>query len=69
MSGEAGGWMWLLIDVGLVLILASALAYGAMAWRKRRNPAVDDIRDRATENLYRRRDPESRKPRLNQGPK
>lgn len=28
MSGEAGGWMWIVIDVGAVVLLAGALAYG-----------------------------------------
>jgi len=35
MSGDAGGWMWLLIDVALVAVLAAALAYGIMVWRRR----------------------------------
>lgn len=54
MSGEAGGWMWLLMDVALVAVLAAALAYGVMIWRRRRSPAAEAARDRATRNLYHR---------------
>jgi hypothetical protein len=28
MSGEAGGWTWILMDIGAVAVLAAALAYG-----------------------------------------
>lgn len=69
MSGEAGGWMWLLIDVVLVAILAAALAYGVLVWRKRRSPAADRMRDEATDRLYRKPDPESRKATFNRGTK
>lgn len=58
MSGEASGWMWILMDVGMVLLLGAALGYGMWTWRaKRRSPAVDDLRDRKTEELTTRRDP------------
>lgn len=60
MSGEAGGWMWLFIDVVAVAILGAALAYGVMVWRKRRSARANQVRDRATENLYHRQDPEAR---------
>jgi len=66
MSGEAGGWMWVLIDVVAVVILAAALIYGIMIWRKRRSRGTDIARERATENLYQRPDPESREPGFNQ---
>jgi len=36
MSADAGGWLWLVIDVGLVAIFGIALAYGTMQWRRRR---------------------------------
>jgi hypothetical protein len=65
MSGEAGGWMWLLLDVIAVVVLGGALAYGVMAWRRRR--VADRVRDRATENLYHRKDPESRQPSPSRG--
>ena len=36
---DAGGWMWLVIDVIFVLALAFALIYGPMQWSaRRRNP-------------------------------
>lgn len=69
MSGEAGGWMWLLIDVALVAVLAAALAYGVLVWRKRRSPAANRMRDDATDHLYHRPDPEGREPTLDRGSK
>jgi hypothetical protein len=62
MSGEAGGWMWIAIDVGAVLLLGAALAYGMFAWRRRRSPAMDRLRDRKTEELQRRPDPDEAAP-------
>ncbi len=58
MSGEAGGWMWALMDVVLVAILAAALAYGVFVWRKRRSPVAEQRRDEATNRLYDRPDPD-----------
>jgi hypothetical protein len=50
---DFGGWMWLIIDVGLVAILAGALIYGMGMWRKRhRDRATEQVRDEATERLY-----------------
>lgn len=37
MTGELGGWLWLLIDVLMVLALAAAIVYGAVAYRRYRN--------------------------------
>jgi hypothetical protein len=63
MSGEAGGWMWFLMNVGLVVLLGGALGYGMWTWRaKRRSPAVDRLRDRKTEELQNRRDPDEAAP-------
>ena len=62
MSGEAGGWMWILIDVGAVVLLGLALFYGLSVWRKRRSPAADRFRDRKTEELSRQPDPEENDP-------
>ena len=46
MDSDAGGWLWLVIDVGFVVILAVALAYGVYMWRTRsRNQIVERIRD------------------------
>lgn len=52
MNGDAGGWLWLVIDVGLVAILAAALAYGIFAWRQRSRRS-DPARERRTRELYR----------------
>lgn len=60
MSGEAGGWMWLLMDVVLVAVLAAAMAYGILVWRRRGSGAVSRVRDQAIERLYQRGDPENR---------
>jgi hypothetical protein len=54
MDSDAGGWLWLVIDVGFVVILAVALAYGIHMWRTRsRNQTVERIRDEATREGYR----------------
>jgi uncharacterized iron-regulated membrane protein len=53
MSGDAGGWLWLVIDVAFVLLLAAALAYGVVIWRRRRkDAATEDMRDAATRRVY-----------------
>jgi hypothetical protein len=62
MSGEAGGWMWIAIDVGAVIVLAAALAYGVWSWKARRSPAVERLRDRKTEELYRQPDQDEAAP-------
>lgn len=52
MDSDAGGWLWLVIDVAFVAALAAALIYGMARWRRRRNGALDEVRDRATDRLY-----------------
>jgi hypothetical protein len=55
MEHDAGGGLWFIIDVIAVAILAVALIYGTMQWRKRRrSPMADQNRDQATRDLYRR---------------
>jgi hypothetical protein len=50
---DYGGWMWLLVDVIFLAILAAALIYGIGMWRNRhRDPATKEVRDEATERLY-----------------
>jgi hypothetical protein len=53
MDNEAGGWLWLVIDVAFVALFAAALVYGVVMWRnRRRNPAQERARDDATRELY-----------------
>jgi hypothetical protein len=33
---DAGGWLWLIIDVGMVVALGAVLAYGAAMYHHRR---------------------------------
>jgi hypothetical protein len=54
MNADAGGWLWLVIDVFFVAIFAAALAYGTIMWRRRRNPEIERRRDEATDRLYHR---------------
>jgi hypothetical protein len=50
---DYGGWMWFLIDVGFVVVLAAGLIYGISMWRNRpRNSATEEVRDDATNRLY-----------------
>ena len=51
MPGDLSGWLWLLIDVGFVVILGAAMAYGIvhvrhMSAHKRRQS------EQATRELY-----------------
>jgi anti-sigma-K factor RskA len=62
MSGEAGGWMWILVNVGAVAVLGAALAYGVWTWKARRSPAVERLRRRKTEELHRQPDPDESAP-------
>ena len=50
---DAGGWLWLVIDVILVAALGIGIAYGIMAWRRRRTgPGTEAMRDAATHRAY-----------------
>jgi hypothetical protein len=56
MFQDHGGWLWLLIDVVAVAILAAAIIYGTTHWRKRRRSRMlNQARDDATDRLYDRR--------------
>jgi hypothetical protein len=58
MDGDAGGWMWILVDVAFVAILGAALIYGIVQWRNRsKSPAVQARRDQATRDLFNKPDP------------
>ena len=51
--GDAGGWMWFVIDVILVGALGIGIAYGIMAWRRRpRDPDLENARDAGTRRAY-----------------
>ena len=53
MTGDIGGWLWIVIDVVFVAVLAVAIAYGTVVWRRRaKSPGAQQARDRATERLY-----------------
>ena len=52
MFQDHGGWLWFLMDVIAVAILAAALIYGVSHWRKRRSRALNQARDSATDRLY-----------------
>ena len=64
MSGEESGWLWLIIDVVLVVIFAGALAYGLIAWRKRRIAGEERRRDEATDRLYHQSEAQAEKDAL-----
>lgn len=50
---DASGWMWFLIEVVFVVLLAAGLIYGTMMWRNRpRDPQLEQARDRATREGY-----------------
>jgi hypothetical protein len=61
MDSDAGGWLWLVIDVAMVALLAIALIYGTMLWRQRRSRAVQKAGERATTQLYEREAQRERK--------
>jgi heme/copper-type cytochrome/quinol oxidase subunit 2 len=55
MNLELGGWLWFVVDVLFVVVLGAAMVYGAVAYRRRsRNRNVEQNRDEATRELYRR---------------
>jgi hypothetical protein len=50
---DTGGWLWLVIDVILVAALGIGIAYGILAWRRRRkDPTMESVRDAATHRAY-----------------
>jgi flagellar basal body-associated protein FliL len=56
MNSDASGWLWLVIDVGLVVVLAGALIYGTMMWsRWKQSPEQAAERDRKTRELFDKR--------------
>jgi hypothetical protein len=43
MDSDAGGWLWLVIDAGFVVLLGAALVYGIMMWRNRPANSKDKV--------------------------
>jgi hypothetical protein len=56
MDADANGWLWFMIDVIAVLVLAGLIAYGTISYRRYRNRISDAERDRATRQLYKSAD-------------
>ena len=51
---DAGGSLWLFIDVLLVVVLAGALIYGMVMWRRWKNhPRAAAAREQKTKELFR----------------
>lgn len=51
---DAGGTLWLFIDVLLVVVLAGALIYGMVMWRRWKNhPRAAAAREQKTKELFR----------------
>lgn len=49
-----GGYMWLIIDVLLVAVLAGAMLWGAHQWRtRRRDRLARQAEDEAVKRVYR----------------
>jgi hypothetical protein len=67
MDSDASGWLWLVIDVAMVAVLAIALAYGTVLWR-RRSRALAQASERATAQLYEREAEHERKAEANRAP-
>jgi hypothetical protein len=53
MDSDAGGWLWFVIDVIMVVLLAVTLIYATVLWRRRRGP-LERVSARATAQLYER---------------
>ena len=52
-----GGYMWLIIDVILVVVLAAAILWGTHQWRqRRRGQRADRQSDEAVKRVYREED-------------
>jgi hypothetical protein len=52
---EGGGWLWFMLDVIGVAILAAALIYGMAMWRRRpKSRAAERAREEAVRENYRR---------------
>ncbi|MBW8727058.1 MAG: hypothetical protein JF625_18175 [Inquilinus limosus] len=51
---DIGGWLWLVVDVLLVAILAGGMIYGTMQWRRRRrSPEMRRVSEETVRRNYR----------------
>ena len=51
---EGGGWLWLFVALGMVL-LGIAIGYATAMWRHRpQDPTVKGLRDAKTREIYRK---------------
>ncbi len=51
---DPSGWLWVLMDVVGVVMLAAALIYGIMMWRNRRKDwAMKQAQEEVTRENYR----------------
>jgi hypothetical protein len=54
MDDNGGGWMWFVVDVIFVAVLAFGMIYGTVMWRSRGKAGVSDrTREQATAENYR----------------
>ena len=58
---DIGGYMWLIIDVLLVAVLAGAILYGTHQWRRKRRAALPtkQTENEAVKRVYRQDDARS----------
>jgi hypothetical protein len=55
MTSDFSGWLWVVVDVLAVVILAGAMIYGGRMWaHRRRDPATLRAQEQATRELYSR---------------
>jgi peptidoglycan/LPS O-acetylase OafA/YrhL len=55
-----GGYMWLIITVIMVAVLAAAILWGTHQWRqRRRGPRAERRSDEAVKRVYREEDSKS----------
>jgi hypothetical protein len=58
-----GAWLFVIIDIVAVAVLAAAMVYGSYLTRRRpEDPAVKRASDRATRKLYHPRDRDAGRP-------
>lgn len=50
---DIGGWLWLVVDVLLVAVLAGGMIYGTMQWRRRSSPEMKRVSEEAVRRNYR----------------